>query len=360
MVAVVTRSEPGLSWGVVLVGWAAACGGAPAPTSGPTDEVTKPEVVHVAAQAQASATPPEPAVVSVAPPESATPAAPVIPPVSQEIADAPGAPELLPGAAAVKRGEWGKARIELESAIKKIAASQDIAAIMAGHALLGRACDRLNDRRCAAKEFAVVAALWQDPSIAMKKLDAFGGDEAARSQRLVRALLAVGEAHYFFAEQKRKEAEKMVMPPYTGGGSREDVLKHVSTRVADWSKKTQRLIEDAENAYLKVVQIQPFPPPRWVIDSAARVGAMWYGFVLAFRAAPLPREWAGSGPIPGGSGITYEELRQVYLERVTLASDPMRARARAAFTKCHNDSVKYQYTDELSKSCDGWLAVNPP
>jgi hypothetical protein len=124
------------------------------------------------------------------------------------------------------------------------------------------------------------------------------------------------------------------------------VLDHINTKVADWAKKKRLLVEDAEKAYLKVVEIQPIPPPRW--------------FALAFRAAPLPREWTGSDLVPGGSGLTYEELRQEYLAIISVASEPMRRRARAAFQKCQNDAAKYQYTDELSKGCDAWLAGNPP
>lgn len=150
------------------------------------------------------------------------------------------------------------------------------------------------------------------------------------------------------------------MPLYPEQGNREEVLEYVQTRMAGWTKKKQELIEDAERAYLKVVEIQPAPPPRWVIDSAARVGAMWGELVLALQVTPWPQGWSGSDLVPGGSGLTYEELRQMYLPRITLLSDSWRRRARVAFQKCQNDAARYQYTDELSKGCDAWLARNPP
>ena len=103
--------------GVLLVGWAASCGGAPATASGRT---------AAAANPAAAITPQKPA----AAPIDQTAASPVRS-ASQEIAEAPGAPELLPGAAEIKREDWGKARTELDAAMKQIAASQGLDVIMA-------------------------------------------------------------------------------------------------------------------------------------------------------------------------------------------------------------------------------------
>ena len=47
------------------------------------------------------------------------------------------------------------------------------------------------------------------------------------------------------------------------------------------------------------------------------------------------------------------------LAQITTASEPILAKARAAFRKCQDFSTKYQYTDELSKSCDDWLKKHP-
>src|SRR6185503_3736915 len=203
--------------------------------------------------------------------------------------------------------------------------SASLDAVMAAHALLGRACDRLGDRKCAEKEYAVVLSLWQARGGGGAKLDALGADDAARMPRVARALLAAGEALFFFAEQKRSEAEKVTMPAYGGSGSREDVLKHLNTKVGPWLKQKRSLLEETENAYVKIVELQPVPPPRWVIDAAARVGGMWDRFVTAFRATPMPKEWNRSGPIPEAQGLTYEELRNEYRAQITLASEPLMA-----------------------------------
>ena len=40
--------------------------------------------------------------------------------------------------------------------------------------------------------------------------------------------------------------------------------------------------------YKKIIDLQPSPPPQWVIAAGSRVGAIWGQFVEEFRAAPIP------------------------------------------------------------------------
>ena len=79
------------------------------------------------------------------------------------------------------------------------------------------------------------------------------------------------------------------MPVYKGAGTKESVLRFVATNIADFIKKKRLMLEDTEKEYQKILQIQPVPPPRWVIASASRVGYDGHGMtdgtlLVAFRA----------------------------------------------------------------------------
>jgi hypothetical protein len=349
---------------LLLLAGAGACGGAAATGAGAHEWTAKPEGVAAPVSTPDKATAnveptPDPANPADAPPAAAqaeAKEAPVFPAVSQEIAESPGAPELEAGARAIQREDWVNGRKVLGIGLKKIEGTATVDALMAGHALLGRACVALEDEKCAEREFAAVTALFQAEGGALKKLEALGGDDAEKHRRLARALLAEGEVRFFAAEKRRKEVEKLPAPMYKGNGSRESVTQHVSAKVAPWIKQKRALIEAAEKAYANVVDLKPASPPRWVIAASARVGMMWGRFVAELRATPIPAEWKKSGPVPSAPGMTYDELRAAYYEQIDIASEPQRAVARAAFEKCRSLSVKYRYEDQLSRGCDTWLA----
>lgn len=224
----------------------------------------------------------------------------------------------------------------------------------AGHALLGRTLVGMADAKAAEKEYATVRALWKNAEM-QKKIMA---EVEANPRNVGRVLTYVGEALFFFAEQKRKDADAITFPEYKGPGEMAAVVKHINTKVVDWIKKKKPAIEEAEKAYQQVMELQPAPPPRWVIASASRVGGMWGKFVAEFRAAPIPKEWRQNGPVPGVQDLTYQELRNDYYERIDEAAEPQKQRAKAAFKMCVDSSVKYQYTDDFSRSCQNWLEKN--
>jgi hypothetical protein len=219
--------------------------------------------------------------------------------------------------------------------------------------MLGRVFVKLNSRSNAVSEYNKVRGYWKDPAAVVKKLQE-QGDE----RKLGKALTAVGEALFFFAEQQRKEVDKIRFPEYKGSGTRQDVLKHVNTKVADWIKKKRPAIEAAEKEYIKILELQPLPPPRWVIAAGSRVGQMWGKFVAEFRAAPIPKEWKGHGIVPGTQDLSYDELRGEYYAKLDEASEPQKQMAKAAFKKCLDYSVKYQYFDDHSRKCEEWLSKN--
>jgi tetratricopeptide (TPR) repeat protein len=225
------------------------------------------------------------------------------------------------------------------------------------HALAGRVHAHGGATAKAAAEFEIVRGLWARPDDAVKQINALGGTEDEQLRRLGQTLTAVGEALFFFAEQKRAEAEAIRFPEYTGSGDKDSVLKFISTKVSDWMKKKRPAIEDAEREYQKILHIQPAPPPRWVIASGGRVGFLWSTFVSEFRRAPMPKEWNSSAPLPGTS-TTGTQVKKMYLEQLSSVSEPDMAQSKQAFRVCVDYSVKFQWADEHSLACIRWLEKN--
>jgi hypothetical protein len=117
--------------------------------------------------------------------------------------------------------------------------------------------------------------------------------------------------------------------------------------VKAWIEKKRPLIDAATAEYKKIVDLQPTPPPSWVIAAGARVGEMWATFVKEFRAAPIP------------DSIKKDyELRTAYYGALDDASEPQKQMAKGAYSTCLNYSVQYQYFDSYSRSCEEWLAQN--
>lgn len=259
------------------------------------------------------------------------------------------------GAHYIDREDWGEARKRLSGAMGQIDRNATVDVQIQAHAMLGRVFVKLNSASQASTEYGKVRDAFKNPAAVIKKVqETSGGD----NRRIAKVLTAVGEAMFFFAEQKRKDVDKIRFPEYKGAGTREDVLKHVNGKVADWVKKKRPAIEEAEKEYLKVVKLEPEPPPKWVIAAGSRVGQMWGKFVAEFRAAPIPKEWKGHGVVPGTTDLTYDELRGEYYSKLDEASEPQKQQAKGAFKTCLNYSVKYQFFDEYSRKCEEWLSKN--
>jgi hypothetical protein len=164
-------------------------------------------------------------------------------------------------------------------------------------------------------------------------------------RRLGRALEAVGEALFYFAEEKKSKVDAVKFPEYKGKNDKESVLKHINVKVKEWIAKKRPLIEAASGEYKKIVDLQPAPPPRWVIAAGSQVGSMWGQFVKEFRAAPIPEFMKKD-----------YELRTAYYGALDDASEPQKQTAKGAFETCLSYSVKYQYFDDYSRRCEVWLA----
>jgi hypothetical protein len=246
-----------------------------------------------------------------------------------------------------EKDDWKEVADRLGAAMKQIDEEATLDVKVQAHALLGQADSKLN-RSQAQNEYAKVVATWKDPAKASATIMATEGeDDAQRQRRLGKALTAVGEAMFYFAEKKREKLEALKFPVYKGNGSREDVLKHINTKVKPWMDKKTPLIKDATLEYKKIVDLQPTPPPQWVIAAGSRVGSMWGTFVDEFRAAPIPAAMKKD-----------IMLSQAYYASLDESSEPWKLQAKGAFSTCLGYSVQYQYFDEYSRSCEKWLAEN--
>lgn len=247
-----------------------------------------------------------------------------------------------------EKKDWNNVEKRLGGSMKLIDQKATLDVRAQAHALLARAYVKSNRETPASKEYAIVTKLWSDPKAAVAQIESIPDEDAsAKQRRLGRALEAVGEAIFYFAELKKAKVDKVVFPEYRGPGTKEAVLKHIQTKVKDWISKKRPLIEEASAEYKKIVDLQPVPPPRWVIGAGSRVGEMWGKFVKEFRAAPIP------------DSIKKDyELRTAYYGALDDASEPQKQQAKSAYEVCLGYSVKYQYFDEFSRACEEWLAQN--
>jgi len=247
-----------------------------------------------------------------------------------------------------EKKDWNNVEKRLGGSMKMIDGKATLDIVAQAHALLARADIKLGKETLAVREYKAVVGLWSDPNAAVAKIQGIPGeDDGSKQRRLGRALEAVGEAMFYFADQDKAKVDKLKFPEYHGNNSKEDVLKHISTKVKDWIVKKRPLIEKASGEYKKIVDLQPVPPPRWVIAAGSRVGEMWGGFVKEFRAAPIPDAFRRD-----------VEIRQTYYASLDEASEPQKQQAKSAFEICLGYSVKYQYFDEFSRTCEEWLAQN--
>jgi hypothetical protein len=220
------------------------------------------------------------------------------------------------------------------------------------HATLARSYSHLKGQDGSAKaEYAKVRSLYQNPADVQARIaQAYpNDDEGARGKKLAKTLLAVGEAYFYAAEeQKAKEVDSIKFPEYHGPGTKDDVLKHINTKVVAWFQKKMPAIEKVANEYHKIVDLQPDAPPKWVIAAGSQVGLMWGHFVDEFRAAPIPEAWKKDA-----------EIRGIYYDALDAKSEPFKVqKAKPALVTCLAYSVKFQYFDEYSRACEVWLAKN--
>ena len=255
------------------------------------------------------------------------------------------------GAHYAEKEDWERARATLAGSMSTIDRSAPDIQIQA-HATLARSLTHLHGKENGAKgEYARVRGLWGNSDEAVTKIKGAypDEDELQKTRRIARALNAVGEAYFYAAEEERRaKVEPLRFPEYHGNGSKDDVTRHIKTKVLAWYTKKSAAIKDTEPAYVKILDLKPEPPPKWVIAAGSRAGLMWGDFVDDFRKAPIPDSWKKDA-----------EIRGVYYDQLDAASEPYKVNgAKPALKKCLDLSVKYQYFDEFSRRCEVWLAKN--
>lgn len=239
---------------------------------------------------------------------------------------------------------WREVASRLSSAMRMIDRQASLDIKLQAHALLGHAREQ-QKAGSGDREYAKVVAAWKRPEKATAAILSMEEPQASKERRLGKAVTAVGEALFHFAEKKRREAEALKFPVYKGRGNMKAVARHVNTKVAKWIKRKRPRIEAAQKEYQKVVDIQPQAPPQWVIAAGSRVGGLWGKFVADFRAAPIP------------NSIKRDVvLSTAYYAGLDGASEPFKLRAKGAYGLCLNYSVNFQYFDSYSRSCEKWLA----
>jgi hypothetical protein len=340
------------------------CGAAPPPppqaSAAKTETSTAPPAAQPAPAASQGAAPaadtnPKPAAAagaSTAPPpnENPAPKSSLPPGPLPDLAAWPGAPELEKGAKLIEKQSWFEGRIHIERSIPLLEAGGRLDALIAAHALRGRACVALKDPACTEKAFTKAVELWEMPGAA-DRLRATGSDEAKRAEHTARALLGVGEALFGLAERKRREADAIRFPEYKGPDTKEDVQRFTDTKVAEWVTKKTAKTEEVERAYGRLLDVAPEPPPRYAVAGAARMGQLWGKFTAEFRAAPIPAGWKSN---------RFEELRHFYYSKLDAMSAPIKARAAERYERCRALAVQAQQQDDYARACEVWLQKNQP
>jgi hypothetical protein len=114
----------------------------------------------------------------------------------------------------------------------------------------------------------------------------------------------------------------------------------MNTEMQAWMTKKRPALESAEAAYRNVVEIQPTAPPRWMIDSAERVGTMWMDFVDDCQRVPRPADFDNR-----------PDFAAQYASAISEAASPLRTRALQAYAVCVEYSDKYRIEDDQSRIC---------
>jgi TolA-binding protein len=266
------------------------------------------------------------------------------------------------GAHYADKEDWENARKALAGSMNTFAKAPPDLQVQA-HATYARSLMHLKANAQARGEYDTVRKIWGDGTAAQGKIsDAYKSEsDDQRARRLGKSLDAVGEAMFFASEEKRHDkVDSIPLPVYKGSGSKDDIQKYMGKTLKPWYLKKKDAIAEVDKDYQKITELQPVPPPRWVIAAASRAGMMWGNFVDDFRKAPYPKDWDKKGFVPGtGDTLSWNEIKATYLQGIDDASAPYKEQfAKPALKRCLDDSVKYQYFDEYSRDCEKWLAKN--
>jgi hypothetical protein len=246
----------------------------------------------------------------------------------------------------VDRDAWDTARVVLGWAMGVIdRGSPDVT--VAGHALYGRVLARAGMKDRATAEYQKSRDTWRDPEAMTLAIDRAWPNEAdgQRLRRLATALTAVGEAWFVAAEGKRADVSAIRLPAAAAGTT---PATFVIGGVEPWIRRRRAAIASAESEYLKILELRPVPPPRWVVAAGAATAAMW--IELADDLARGPAAWRADKK----TFAAYEAATRA------LRAEIEGRDARPAAMKCIDLATKYAIVDERLGTCSAWLARRYP
>ncbi len=268
-----------------------------------------------------------------------------------DLSKSPGSPLLDAATAALRASDHATAKQELAAALKKLDPVADFVPWLVAHMLWGRACKATGDNACAEREYEIVRTTWADPDAAEQRARGDEPDQGVQDHAVGRAVTAVGEALFFFADRHRREKiDPIKMPEYKGNGTQKDVSRYHLSDMMPWMKDKLAALNTAEREYNQVVSMAPGPSARWSIEAAAAAGRMWDVFVQEIMRAPVPLDFKKPG---------YEKMALDYQQILVVTAFPPQKRARNAFQVCRDFADRSPGHDELAKECVAWLEKNP-
>jgi tetratricopeptide (TPR) repeat protein len=129
------------------------------------------------------------------------------------------------GAWYADHGDFKAAAQRLKASLPMIGKSASLDIHIQARAALARSLAAAGDARGAEEHFRAVQMIFKDPQAVVERILRQGPDLGDR--RLGKALTALGEAHFFFAERERVKASAIKLPEYRGPADREALKKNL-------------------------------------------------------------------------------------------------------------------------------------
>lgn len=156
---------------------------------------------------------------------------------------------------------------------------------------------------------------------------------------------ALGAAQYLRGEAQREQAERLSAPSMKGVRDARGMKQYVEGPFRDYLREKQGLLELATAEYRAIAELAPVPPPRWVVEGAARVGQLW---------AALADELTSLVP-PAGAQVDADSLDS--LKRAMSASAaPLLERARRSLEVCVEHGRRERVAPQVVARCQEALA----
>lgn len=245
------------------------------------------------------------------------------------------------GAWHADRGDFKAAAQRLKASLPLIGQSAPLAVHIQARAALARSLAATGDQRGAEEHFRAIQMIFKDPRVIADRI--LGQSPELGERRLGQALTALGEAHFFFAERERAKASAIKLPAYRGPADLEALKKKLPEALG----ARRRAMEQAETAYIRILSIEPSPPPKWVVEAAAQVTLIHADFINEIRSIETALKKEKTSP-------------KTALADVAGSLDPFFRRALAAAKTCEMYSIKFQTISEASRRCQAWLDENAP